>query len=140
MNEISRINAWIYGRLTVDATIAAACETRVYDSQAPEKVDFPFVVFNLQASSDHQGMGVNRVLTRPLYQVKVVSKGPPDDDARDVADRIDEVIGKAVRQVLNGYLFSARREEILSLREKDQDSAQVYHHLGGLYRIWCSQE
>ena len=110
---------------------------RIYHDQAPEKTQFPFVIFSYQSGEDVNGVGTCRILSRDTYQVKVVSR-ENDSNTRLAADRIDEVIGKAKAaqhpQDLS-FKFSGRRTQPVSYTEPDEDSSRFFRHLGGLYRI-----
>lgn len=134
MNEIPRIEKWLYSALTGDPTISSAIGSRVFGAIAPQGTAFPFVAFSFQAGIDRQGPGTNRTQLQAVFQVKVISQGPPDATARTVADRIDEVVGKAVHVPLDGYLFSGRRETPIRFVEAVGDIR--FHHVGGLYRIY----
>lgn len=140
MNELPRIERWIYSALSGDEQLAATVETRIYHDQAPESTAYPYVVFNHQVGEDTNGLGTCRILTRNLYQVKVIAR-ELNDNARLIADRIDEIIGKAVRaqHPLDVSLkFSGYRETPISYTEPNRDSSRVFRHLGGLYRIVAS--
>jgi hypothetical protein len=135
MNELSRANKWLYSKLAADAMISSIVGTRIYARKAPPNAAYPFIVFNYQAGTDSQGMGTARVLTRSLYQVKVICKNSPDENVYTVADRIDELIGQGVHELQGDMRISSRREEPLELLEDTPNSAQFYYHLGGLYRL-----
>jgi hypothetical protein len=138
-HEISRARKWIYDALKADGTLAAliggASNPRIYFGQAPEKAVYPFVLFNLQAASDVQGLCLPRVATSPVFQVKVICDGPPSADVRTIADRIDLVLGQAVTQISESYVFSGRRIQPLEYIEPKRDSSSYYTHSGGLYRL-----
>jgi len=141
MNEASRIERWITYALTADAQLAGVVSTRIYRDQGPEEADYPFVVFNFQSGEDTNGQGPCRILTRNTYQIKVIAKGEHDDNSRLAADRIDEVIAKAVRAQHPSDLtlkFSGYRESLVGYTEPNRDSSLVFRHLGGLYRIIAS--
>jgi hypothetical protein len=135
MHELSRAEKWLYQALTADAALAAVVAGRVYAYQAPEKPTFPFVLFSFQAGADKQGVGTSRVMTRPIYQVKAVGRDEVSDALQTAADRIDEVVGKAVRQAVDGFIFTARRVSPVAYAEPDKNSGRLFHHRGGLYRI-----
>lgn len=135
MNEVPRAEKWLYGKLSGDATLSTAVGGRIYGYLAPQGTAYPLVLFNLQGSRDVQGPGTNRTQTELLYQVKVISKGPHDASARTALDRIDILIGQAVHDRCDGYLFSARREQTISYHEPNGDIR--FQHTGGLYRIYC---
>ncbi|HMW02615.1 MAG: hypothetical protein K1Y36_10320 [Blastocatellia bacterium] len=138
MNEIPLLEKWIYLTLSSDSEIVRAIEKRVFAYIAPQAAIYPLVIFNLQASSDVQGAGVERIQTRAIYTIKTVSLGNPDASTRTVLDRIDALIGRAVHAPLDGLLFSARRTQTLRYVEAVGDIR--YHHHGGMYEIFCYPE
>lgn len=135
MNELSRANKWIYGKLAANATITGIVATRIYARKAPKDAAYPLIVFNFQGASDSQGVGTARVLTRPLYQVKVICKNNPDDTVYTVADEIDELIGKGIHELQSDVRISSRREAPLEYIEDTPNSDKSFFHLGGLYRL-----
>jgi hypothetical protein len=140
MNELSKTERWIYHALSTDAQLAAVVGTRIYHDQAPETASVPYVIFDYQFGEDVNGVGTCRLIARNTYQVKVISR-ENDDNTRLVADRIDEVIGKAVRAQHPSDLtfkFSGRRTSPVSYTEPARDSSRFFRHLGGLYRIDAS--
>jgi hypothetical protein len=67
-SEVSRIESWIYSLLIGDTGaggVATLVNNRVYPYQATQKAAYPLVLYSLQAGSDVQGLGTNRVMTRP---------------------------------------------------------------------------
>jgi hypothetical protein len=135
MNEISRTEKWIFGKLSGDSALNTAVGGRIFGYIAPQGTGYPLVLFNLQAGRDIQGPGTSRIQSELLYQVKVISKGPADANTRTALDRIDELIGKAVHNLSDGFLFSARREQPINYHETNGDIR--FQHTGGLYRIYC---
>ena len=142
---------WINDKLTADAEIVAAgFDEKVYRDQAPDDAEYPFIVFSFQAGADVNAVGTARILTRPIYQIKVISKGAPDATARLLANRIDEIFQNAVAEThsitrtesggneTESYTFSSRRIEPVSYTENEQSAKQLYYHRGGLYRIEVS--
>src|SRR5579885_2353500 len=115
MNESGRIKHWIKSALGADQQLVEVVGQRIFADQAESGTQFPYIVFSLQtgASGDIQGPGTARILTRPIYLIKVVCEGSPTDTVRLAADRIDEIIGKAVNQSDLGFNFSARRNELI---------------------------
>jgi len=141
MNELPRIERWLANVLAADVQIAAAVGNRVYHDQAPEGAMHPFVLFNYQAGRDVNGVGTCRVMARALYQVKVIARDALNDATRLAADRIDEIVGKAVRAQHpsdNSLIFNGRRESPISYTEPERDSSRTFRHLGGLYWIDAS--
>lgn len=136
MNEIHRAQKYIVDKLSGAASVTAAVSTRIYADQAPENTTFPYVLFNLLGALDSRGNNTRRLLARPLFQIKVISKGSPSTVVRTAVDAIDDLFQTAVNDVSEGFVFSARRELPISYVEPARDSAQVFTHYGGLYRLF----
>jgi hypothetical protein len=137
-HEVFSAQAWIYTALTTDNEILPVVGERVYHAQAPEGATFPFVIFAMLSEVDVQGVGTARIQALTLFQIKLVTQGAPDESARAAVDRIDAVIGQAVRQVQGGHTISARREGAISYVEPQPASGALFHHNGGLYRLYIS--
>ncbi len=136
--ETEEARRWILTALQADAALTAVVGTRIYPFTVPRNSAYPLVVFNLQASIDVQPFGTNRSMTQALFQFKTISKNGVDANARTAADRVDTIIGTANAQTSNGYIFSARREQVISLDEVDPQNFDTYHSIGGLYRIYIT--
>lgn len=134
-NELSRAQKWIYDVLVADAEAIAIVGTRIYHGQAPKGTAYPFVLFSFQGGADTQGVCTVRIQANPVFQIKVVADGNPNQQARDVADRIDELFQAAVTQISDGYVFSSRREQPVNYTEPKPHGGGHYTHLGGLYRL-----
>ena len=135
MNEIGRAQKWIYDKLVADPDVEDVIGTRVYANQAPEGVDFPLILFSFQGGFDTRGNGTCRIQTNPVFQIKVICESAPDDDVLLVADRIDELFQEAVTEISEEYVFSSRREQPVQFAEPKPGSAEIYTHVGGLYRL-----
>lgn len=140
MNELHAIDNWLHDKLVADTEIYAVLQQRVYKYALPQSPIFPSIVYSLAADTDTQGLGTVRILTRPLYLIKVVSKGAPSSLVNLAADRIDEIVGKVVKDTFvssagDEYAVSSRREAAVQFTERDPSSQQLYFHLGGLYRM-----
>lgn len=141
MNELPAIENWLHDKLATDAEIASVVGESVYKYALPQKPRYPCVVYALASDFDFQGLGTVRILTRPLYLVKVVSRGTPTTLVNLCADRVDEIVGKAVREILTStagdqFALSARREAAVQFVERDPAlEGSLYFHLGGLYRL-----
>ena len=141
MNELPAIENWLHDKLVADTEIFSVVAEHVYKYALPQKPRYPCIVYSLASDFDFQGLGTVRILTRPLYLVKVVSRGTPTSLVNLCADRVDELIGKAVREILTStagdvFALSARREAAVQFVERDPAlEGSLYFHLGGLYRM-----
>jgi hypothetical protein len=141
MNELPAIENWLHDKLVADAEVFSVVADNVYKYALPQKARYPCVVYSLASGFDFQGLGTVRILTRPLYLVKVISRGVPTSLVNLCADRVDELIGKAVRETFvstagDQFAISARRETPVQFMERDTAlEGSFYFHLGGLYRM-----
>lgn len=141
MNELPAAENWLHDKLAADTEIAAVVGARVYKYALPQSPIYPLIVYSLASDTDFQGLGTVRILTRPLYLVKVISKGAPSSLVNLAADRVDEIIGKTVKDTFTStagdmFAVSSRREAAVQFMERDSSIAgTIYFHLGGLYRL-----
>jgi hypothetical protein len=138
MNELGRIEKWLYSYLSSDTTLNTAVGGRFYGPKAKTGTGFPYITWNWQGATDVNGNGAVRLMTRPLYQIKVVSQGLTDTVA-GIADELDARLQTASEITYNGVTISVRREQPLSYIEAGQDPETNFHHLGGLYRVYCQK-
>ncbi|MEK6281876.1 MAG: hypothetical protein AABN95_16100 [Acidobacteriota bacterium] len=142
ISEVQQAKAWIYTVLAANSDIASACGTRIYDSYvpgAPASRTYPFVIFNFMGGNDINALGTSRLLSTPLFQVRVVCEGRPTATIRLVDKRISDVLGVAVYQLSGDWYFTARREQPLDRPELDAATGRQYHNLGGLFRLYIGR-
>jgi hypothetical protein len=138
MQETFRAEQWLYGLLSSDAG-AGGVNTlvggRIYAYLAPLGAPFPLVVFSHQGGHDVRGVGPMRVMASMVYQVKVIGEGTAVNfgAVKVIADRIDALLQGASGVVVDGQVLSCVREQGISYVENR--GADVYSHLGGLYRL-----
>lgn len=141
MNELPAAENWLHDKLANDSEIASIVLDRIYKYALPQKPIYPLITYSLASDSDFQGLGTVRILTRPLYLVKVISKGSPSSLVNLAADRVDEIIGKTTKDTFistagDMFAVSSRREAAVQFMERDPSLAgNLYFHLGGLYRL-----
>jgi hypothetical protein len=131
--EILRVDQWLYGKLNGDTTLMAQV-TGVYNSIATQDAPMPYALFSFQGAGDVRGVGPTRIMTRALYQVKVVGAGASYAPLKAAVDRIDTLLQGASGSVTDGKVFSCVREQPIAFIETAIGGAQ-FRHAGGLYRI-----
>ena len=139
VSEIQQAKKWIRAVLIANADITAVVGTRVYADRSPSPLVFPYIIYNFMGGTDVQGLGTARLLSRPLFQVRVVGEGSPDTNARKVDKRIDDVLRVAVVQPSGEFFFSARREQPIDRPEINPATNKQFFNLGGLFRLWVSR-
>ncbi|HTG95692.1 MAG TPA: hypothetical protein VL866_24030 [Pyrinomonadaceae bacterium] len=141
MNELPAAENWLHDKLASDGEITSVVGGRIYKYALPQSPIYPLVIYSLASDSDFQGLGTVRILARPLYLVKVISRGSPSSLVNLAADRIDEIVGKTTKDSFistagDMFAVSSRREAAVQFMERDPTVAgTLYFHLGGLYRL-----
>ena len=131
MIELTRIDRWLYQRLTGSQLLAGL---GIYNTVAPPEASMPFVLFAFQsAEADVMTIGARRLVVNPLYQIKVIGTGLSLAPLEPYADAIDAALQAQSGAALDGYVLACIREQPLVLME--EDAGTIYRHLGGLYRI-----
>jgi len=141
MNELPAAENWLHDKLANDGEVASIVGGRIYKYALPQSPLYPLITYSLASDSDFQGLGTVRILTRPLYLVKVISRGAPSSLVNLAADLIDEIIGKTTKDIFistagDMFAVSSRREAAVQFTERDPTVVgTIYFHLGGLYRL-----
>lgn len=138
--ETTKIEGWLYSVLSGDSGsggLSSLVNGRIYPYLAPQKPDLPYpiVIYEFRSGRDVQGLGTQRTLLVARYRVRVISKGGPTDRERQAADRIDFLVGHALNQTFDGYVFNAYRANPVTYDEMDSQTQQRYRHLGGDYVV-----
>jgi len=136
VTAIQQAKKWIYDSLAADTALVAILSTRIYADRVPPAPAFPYVLYNLMAGTDIQGVGTQREASSAIFQIRVVTYGAPDTNARKADYRIDQVFS-AAKNVLSGdFRYTSWRSDTIDRAEYDQLANKQYHNLGGLYRVW----
>ena len=158
MNELVSCDQWIYETLTGDTTLAGLVATAwaaaqappivpapasrpdrwVFSGVAPQGTLTPYIVFHCLSAPDVLGGFATRVMTKPLYQVKVIGKGSSFLALAAIAGQLDaDLCGADVNTTVAGVTVQGvYRERAISYPEL-VDNVR-FNHLGGLYRLIAS--
>lgn len=131
--ELETASKWITAKLAGDSATTAIVSTRIYADSAPEGADYPFIRFEFLDAPDERGLGTTRIATRPIAQIEVWTKGPLTDNARTVLGRIDALFQTAVRETLDGLVFSSRR--LRPTKRREEEPGKFYMRAGGHYQL-----
>jgi hypothetical protein len=126
--------AYLYGTLSIDATLLSLAPGGVYRALAPPVTATPYVIISYQAGTDIVNFRGVRGLASMLYQAKVV--GPSNNTANlaTAAARIDTVITTADQvSVTGGIIKACFRAQPLQVDELV--TGEQWSNIGGLYRI-----
>ena len=143
MGDISEIQAakkWIYDSLAANADVTGVVSTRIFASVADATISavYPHIVYSFIAGTDVDGLGTNRILSLPLFQVVVNTDRSPTAAIRKVDKRITDILGVAVYQLSGDWYFSARREQPID-RVFTDSASKNFFSLGGLFRLYIGR-
>lgn len=130
MNEIVRVDEWLYSLLHGDPELAGV---PVAAYVAKQGTAYPRVQFNFQGGSDVVAVGAIRIMLTGLWQVKAIVQAESYASVIPLVDRIDALLHGKQGQVSDGVILGCKREQPIAYVE-ESDGLQ-YRHLGGLYRI-----
>lgn len=133
MSETVLGDTWLDTVLKADATIAAACGTRVYEGLAPESAAYPFIVWQSQDNTDLRTMDQTRIWNDSTIVVRAVAKTNTYSTLSSLAAAIDSVLHKGSGTVTGGVVIGAMRLSEYRMTE-DVSDGQI-RHLGGRYRL-----
>jgi hypothetical protein len=125
----------------IRAVIAAAAgHSRVYQSmRAARGASSWFVVFrkwNRLPDVNAQGVG-NRILSRPTYDVEVVTKGAPTDASEAGITSIEAALG-SLKSTAGSFQIVGERIDSISRESPGATAEEYYVHRGGTYQFWVS--
>lgn len=133
------VEAALFSKLSADSTLTTLLGGTAIFEQVPQGNTFPAVVFFETSGVDEYALAA-RVATSRLFTVKAVTERPADSPSSKTADaiaaRIDAVLTDADLTISGATHLSTRRESTIKYRENT--AGKVYHHVGGLYRIWST--
>ena len=138
VSELQEAKNWIYDKLSANTDITGVVSSRIFADNYPGSFStrtFPYILYNYQGGGEIRGVGKNRQASEPLFQIRVVTQGAPDTNAKLVDKRIDDVLSAATSDVSGDYYFSAERIDPVDRAEYDATN-QRFHNLGGIYRVW----
>jgi hypothetical protein len=133
--EDLEIGKWFTSVLEGDATMMSLLGTNAgaFAEVIPNDVVLPAVRYSFVQGSDTTTMDGDRILTRILYRVAVVGKGPSPAGIVAAVARMDQLLHRQTGSTAVLTIASCVREEPYRFTEvQDQE---IYTHSGGLYRV-----
>lgn len=137
-HELGAIDNWTHDALAAKTNLNTLVGGQIWRKRAKQGAAMPYCLFGFQSGQDVQGLGTIRLLTRPLFFVKLVFQGPVTSAIDTALNELDDAMGKVSVAVSGGYVISARRMSILDYDETDEKSSPIFHR-GGLYRLEVSE-
>lgn len=137
-HELGASDNWAHDALAAKANLNTLVGGQIWRKRAKQNASMPYCLFGFQSGQDVQGLGLVRLLTRPLFFAKLVFKGSVTTAIDTALNELDDAMGKVSVAVSGGYVISARRMSILDYEETDADGNPIFHR-GGLYRLEVSE-
>lgn len=148
-NEIDAASAYLYQRLSTDATLTGLVSTRIYSRRAPQRSTgvtvYPYVLYSWQGGDDTATLDQVRLLVELLFWVRVVTSLDGNSSsiplaAKQAEDRIDVLLQTGRRitypAVVPGYSFNSWRERARQMSEPAPGaSGGEILQLGGDFRV-----
>ncbi len=136
--EITEAKNWIYDALYADLTLRAIIADRIYQDVAPQGSALPRIIYNYMGGGDVNALGTARLMTTPLFQIRIVTQGFPSAAAK-TADGLMDAVLQNMRVTTSGqYVISAQRETPVDRVEYDANNTR-FSNIGGLYRLYISK-
>lgn len=133
--EVDAAEQFIFNALSGDATLTAMIGG-VFNTEAPQSVAFPFVIYQNMSAVDYAAVGANRIWTNQVFMVKVVGDTADYSTLSPAVARIDVLLHRGSGTALAGIVWAAVREQVI--RQPESVSGKPYRHSGALYRLYAS--
>ena len=136
-HELGVVDNWVHDALAAKTNLNSLVAERIWEGEAVQGASYPYCLFGMLSEQSVQGLGVVRLLSRPLMYAKLVWYGSVTTDIMTALDELDDALGAVSVAVSEGYVISARRFNMLDYRERDPTGKSIRHR-GGLYRLEVS--
>lgn len=136
-HELGVTDNWAHDALAAKTNLNTLVGGRIWSRIAKQNAPPPYCLYGFQSGQDVQGLGIVRLLTRPLYFVKLVFMGHPTSTIDAALNELDDAMAKVSVAVSGGYVISARRMTMVDYEERDPNNVPIFHR-GGLYRLEVS--
>lgn len=133
-HELGAIDNWTHDALAAKTNLNTLVGGQIWRKRAKQGAVMPYCLFGFQSGQDVQGLGIVRLLTRPLFFVKLVFQGSVTSAIDTALNELDDAMGKVSAVSAGDYVISARRMSILDYEETDEKNNPIFHR-GGLYRL-----
>ena len=133
-NARLQIDKAVYNVLNV-ASLQTLATGGIYNTMAPEGAAAPYVIF--QAFSKIDEHSFDGRYANAVYMVKAVSRQRWPKEASDVDTQVDTLMEDATLSITGFSQLICRRENDVYLVE--EEAGNIWHHIGGLYRIMADE-
>ncbi len=133
-DELDDAGKWLRAKI-----VAAVGHGRVYQDRAKRGSVFPYVLFNfVPGQGDTQGQGKRRIMSRPRFDVRVVTQGAPTDESEAMVTAIDSALEGATTETHGDFRISSRREREIRYTSPGATSDEFFTYRGGTYQLWVA--
>ena len=122
----------LYERLSGDGPLEAVVGERIHHQRVPQGGTFPAVVFHKQAGTPQHTFAGG--IKNELWVVKAIDKSASASTAEQIAGLIESALHDAPLSIDGHDHLYLRRESDIDYPE--QNGADLYHHVGGVYRLY----
>ncbi len=142
VNEVYLGLAFIFGLLQLDATLQGYAPGGGWQAMAPPTITEPFWIVALQSpGNDTLTQNAVRLLSTPLFQVKMVGPTALIATLASGAERIDTLLGgkEGLRNqtITGGFIAACYRDS--PLQSNELVNGELFSSIGGLYRMEIQQ-
>lgn len=138
VHEVAAGLAFIYGKLSGDATLNGYATGGVHRGSAPVGTTGVFITIGFQSGRNTLTFNVHRVLSHPLFRVLAAGDARNTQTIVNAATRIDELIGRTSGTTTGAKIDSCYQEEPLQF-DQDLPDGTKRSFFGGLYRTIIEQ-
>lgn len=130
----------LYGKLAGDTTLtgmlaapASGFGQAIYHHEAPQDVQFPFVIFSKSSGVPTDTFGKPSAYDTDVWMIKGVDRNTSADNVEAIAARVQTLLNDANLSISGGILMYLRR--ISDVDYPELSDGVSYRHCGSLYRL-----
>jgi hypothetical protein len=129
---------WVIGQLTGDTVLNGLGVNGIYFYLAPENVQLPYIILQKQTDAQWGALDAKQSYSRNWIVVKCVADGTDGGDtARQVMDRVHELVDYKSASVTSGKIMSVNPQTGYELKEAESGNL-LYIHVGSVFVFWLS--
>lgn len=136
-HELGIVDNFVHDALAAKSNLNTFVAGQIWADVAKQSATGNYCLYGFQSGQDVQGLGIVRLLARPLYYVKLVIFGNISSSARTALNELDQAMSEVSATTSEGFVISARRMSPLAYVERDENNKPIFHR-GGLYRLEVS--
>lgn len=124
----------LYTKLNVVSVtgLLANGSASIHHNVAPATAVYPLLVFSKQSGTQVQAFG-DEAFRTTLWLVKGIAKGKSASVAEDIDKAVFDLLNFGTLSITGAGVMHLARESDVEFPETQGDD--IYHHVGGLYRL-----